>query len=264
MSETIDLKSIVKQKYSEVVKDEGCGCCGTARNQMDTSFVSVDEYQKLDGYVPEADYSLGCGVPTKDAEISSGDTVLDLGSGAGNDAFIVQKLVGEKGQVVGLDFTDDMISKANENKAKLGISNIMFVKGDIEEMPLESDFFDVVISNCVLNLVPDKQKAFSEMYRVLKPGAHFCVSDIVSDGQIPEQLKESAELYAGCVAGALPREAYLEHVNDAGFTNLQIRRERVIDVPENVVSGVLSPEEKDIWETSGAGLVSITLFAEKP
>ncbi|MBT3228360.1 MAG: arsenite methyltransferase [Candidatus Marinimicrobia bacterium] len=264
MEKTIDPKSVVKKKYSEVV-NESCGCCApTARSKMDTSFSMAEDYSNLAGYNPDADYSLGCGVPTKHAEINSGDTVVDLGSGAGNDVFIVQNIVGSSGLVIGLDMTQDMVDKANLNKQKLGLENVDFILGDIEAMPIDDNQADVVISNCVLNLVPDKQKAFAEIYRTTKRGGHFCISDIVSEGRIPESLKASAELYAGCVAGALPKEEYLDFVRQAGFVNLQIRQERNIDVPEQVVREVLTEEEWKTWEKSGTGLVSITLYAEKP
>lgn len=264
MEQNIDLKSVVRKKYSEVVSDN-CGCCSpTARSKMDHSFTMAEDYTNLPGYNPEADYSLGCGVPTKDAEISPGDTVVDLGSGAGNDVFIVQNIVGESGQVIGLDMTEDMVAKANENKQKLGLKNVDFRFGDIEDMPIRDDLADVVISNCVLNLVPDKQQAFREMYRILKPGAHFCVSDIVSTGRLPEALKKSAELYSGCVAGALPKDEYLNFVKLAGFENLDIRKERTIDIPKQLAQEVLSQDEWDTWDQSDIRLVSITLYAQKP
>lgn len=263
MSQTIDLKDVVKKKYAEIVTENSC-CCTTTRSQVDDTYVMKEDYSGMEGYVEEADYNLGCGVPTKHAEISTGDTVLDLGSGAGNDAFIVHRIVGDSGMVIGLDFTMEMITKAIQNKQKLGLKNIDFRYGDIEEMPIDSDSIDVVISNCVLNLVPDKQKAFSEVYRVLKPGAHFCVSDIVSEGEIPPELKKSAELYAGCVAGALPKDEYMDLVEAAGFQDMEIRKERGIDLPEAVLESHLSDTELGNWNSGGVGLQSITLFARKP
>lgn len=264
MEQNIDLKSIVKKKYSEIVS-EGCGCCNnTIRQKADNPINMQEDYSQMDGYVKDADYSLGCGVPTRHAEIKPGDTVLDLGSGAGNDVFIIKNLVGDSGAVIGLDMTEEMIAKANENKQKLGFSNVEFRLGDIEAIPIEMNQIDVVISNCVLNLVPDKQQAFREIFRVLKPGAHFCISDIVSAGRIPEDLKKSAELYSGCVAGALPEEEYLNLVRIAGFNNLEIRQKRHIDIPESLVLDYITPEEWSAWKAGGAGLFSITLYAEKP
>lgn len=264
MEQNVELKSVVKEKYSQIVKaDCGC-CCGPDRKKMENSFSMADDYTSLEGYNPDADYNLGCGLPSQHAEISKGDTVLDLGAGAGNDVFIVEKIVGETGFVLGLDFTQDMVDKANQNKEKLGLTNVEFRLGDIEEMPVDDISIDVVISNCVLNLVPDKEKAFQEMYRVLKPGAHFCVSDIVSEGRIPEDMKKSAELYAGCVAGALPKDEYLSFVKAAGFENLQIRQERTLDIPMETAKQHLSKEEWDVWSVGEVGLFSITLYAEKP
>lgn len=263
MNDNIELKTIVKKKYSEIVTENSC-CCTTARNEADDTFIMKEDYSNMEGYVADADYNLGCGVPTKHAEISEGDTVLDLGAGAGNDAFIVHRIVGDSGLVIGLDFTMEMVTKAVENKNKLGLKNIDFRYGDIEDMPVDKDSVDVVISNCVLNLVPDKEKAFSEISRVLKPGAHFCVSDIVSLGQIPPELKESAELYAGCVAGALPKEDYVGLVKKAGFTEIEVRQERSIDLPEHVVRKHLSEDDWNVWKSGETGLLSITLFARKP
>lgn len=263
MEQNVDLKSIVRKKYSEIVTGSD-SCCGTARTELDTNFALTKDYEKLDGYSPDADFNLGCGVPTRHADINSGDTVLDLGSGAGNDVFVVQNIVGDDGVVIGLDFTQEMIDKANLNKRKLGLKNVEFKLGDIDNMPIDDECIDVVISNCVLNLVPDKQKAFNEMYRVLKPGAHFCVSDIVSEGPIPEELKKSAELYAGCVSGALIKADYMSHVENAGFENLEVRQERSIDIPEETVKEYLHDKDWENWKKGHFGLQSITLYAQKP
>ena len=206
MNNSEKIKEIVKNKYSEIAvasQDCGCSCCGTgAPVTIDYSIMS-DDYAKIDGYVPDADLGLGCGLPTEHADIKEGDTVLDLGSGAGNDVFIARRLVGTKGKVIGLDFTDEMIKKARKNADKMKYNNVEFRKGDIEDMPVNDETVDVIVSNCVLNLVPDKEKAFFEMYRVLKTGGHFCVSDIVLNGELPEGILEAAALYTGCVAGAL-------------------------------------------------------------
>lgn len=263
MTHNIELKEVVKKKYAEIVAENSC-CCTTTRSEADHTYVMKEDYSGMEGYVEDADYNLGCGVPTKHAEIKSGDTVLDLGAGAGNDAFIVQRIVGDSGLVIGVDFTTEMVTKSIQNKQTLGLKNVDFRHGDIEDMPVDSESVDVVISNCVLNLVPDKEKAFNEMYRVLKPGAHFCVSDIVSEGQIPAELKASAELYAGCVAGALPKEDYMGLVDKAGFQDMAIRKERTIDLPEHVVRKHLSETEFRVWQSGKTGLLSITLFARKP
>ena len=220
-----ELKWVVKEKYgsiasqSNLLQQQGCcgpsGCCG----ELEFSMIG-DEYTYVAGYNPDADLGLGCGLPTEFAGIKPGDSVLDLGSGAGNDCFVARSLTGETGKVTGLDFSEEMLEKANQNLKKTGFTNMEFVQGDIEQMPLPDSTFDVVISNCVLNLVPGKQKAFSEIYRVLKPGGHFCISDVVLSGELPLGLKEDAEMYAGCVAGALQKEEYLKIIGEQGFSDI--------------------------------------------
>ena len=264
-----ELKKTVEEKYAKISEqsktDNESSCCGTACG-CDTVDYSVfaDDYSKIAGYNQDADLGLGCGLPTEHAHISAGDTVVDLGSGAGNDCFVARKLVGESGRVIGLDMTQKMIDKARKNVEKLGFENVEFVKGDIEEMPLEDNLADVVVSNCVLNLVPDKQKAFSETFRILKTGGHFSISDIVTSGDLPAALKEDAEMYVGCVSGAVPREEYLQTVADAGFDNIIIQTEKEIDVPNDILSKHLSKKELKDFQESGVGIYSITLYAEKP
>lgn len=190
-----DLKLVVKEKYGEIAKqsklqnETSCcgatGCCST----VDYTIFS-ESYDTLEGYNPDADLGLGCGIPTQFAGIKQGDHVLDLGSGAGNDCFVARAIVGETGKVTGLDFTDAMLAKATENANKLGFTNVEFIKGDIEEMPLPDNTFDVIVSNCVLNLVPDKNKAFAQMLRVLKPSGHFCVSDVVIKATCPKNSRK--------------------------------------------------------------------------
>lgn len=263
-----DLKLVVKEKYGEianqsVILKQG-GCCGTDSCCGDLGISMIgDEYNNVEGHIPDADLGLGCGIPTQFAAIKPGNSVLDLGSGAGNDCFVARTLVGETGKVTGIDFTDEMVEKANQNLAKTGFKNIEFVKGDIEEMPLPENSFDVIISNCVLNLVPDKQRAFSEVFRVLKPGGHFCISDVVLEGELPEGLKESAAMYAGCVAGALQKEEYLGIVERQGFTDIQIHKERKIEVPDSVLIEFISGDELETFKKSGAGIYSITVSAKK-
>jgi len=267
MSDSKELKNIVKQKYGEIAvkSDENCcgptSCCGSS-NITDYS-VFNDDYTKLDGYVADADLNLGCGIPTEYADIKEGDTVLDLGSGAGNDVFVARQLVGNNGKVIGLDFTEEMIKKAKENNEKLGYQNVEFKLGDIEEMPLDDNSLDVIISNCVLNLVPDKQKAFSEIYRTLKPGAHFCVSDIVVKGNLNEELRKSAEMYAGCVSGAISEEEYIGKIEEQGFKNVQIKKRKKIEFPENVLKEFLSEEGLKSYKNNVEGIFSITVTADK-
>jgi len=267
MSTEQELKKIVKDKYGKIAvmgDENSCGptsCCGTS----DITDYSVfnDDYSKLDGYVAEADLNLGCGLPTEYAGIKEGDTVLDLGSGAGNDVFVARQLVRESGKVIGLDFTEEMLIKANKNKEKLGYKNVEFKQGDIEQMPIDDNSIDVVISNCVLNLVPDKQKAFSEIYRTLKTGAHFCVSDIVIKGNLNEDLRKSAELYAGCVSGAISEENYIEKIKAQGFKNIEIKKRKKIELPEGVLKEFLNEDMLKSYHENVQGIFSITVTAEK-
>ena len=258
-----EIKEIVKEKYGEIAKKESsCGCCDTKNKVVDYTMFS-DDYTKLDGYVADADLGLGCGLPTEFAGIKKGDTILDLGSGAGNDIFVARSLAGEEGKLIGLDFTEEMIAKANKNKEKTGFKNVEFKLGEIEEMPVDSDSVDVVISNCVLNLVPDKNKAFAEIYRVLKPGAHFCVSDVVLNGDLPEGLKKSASMYAGCVAGALQQDDYLKTIEEAGFKDVEVKKTKVIELPDEVLRGYLTDNEINDFRKNDIGIFSITVVAYK-
>lgn len=260
-----ELKSIVRKKYAEIVTGgTGCGChCDcTADKRIEYSEFS-ENYASQKGYVNEADYGLGCGLPTEYADIKPGDTILDLGSGAGNDCFIARALVGEKGKVTGLDFTDEMLTKAIINNRKLGYTNVDFVKGDIEEMPLPDNSYDVVISNCVINLVPDKGKAFSEIMRVLKPGGHFCISDVVLKGKLPVELHSAAELYAGCVAGALQKEVYLKIIAQTGFIDISVKKERETRLPDSILLEYLSAEQVKKFKSSGTGIFSLTVVGKK-
>jgi SAM-dependent methyltransferase len=257
MSNSEALKNIVKEKYAEIaIQKTGCGCCGDEKSEYS---VFNESYENQDGYVKDADLGLGCGLPTEHAHISEGDAVLDLGSGAGNDCFVARRIVGESGSVTGLDFTEEMLEKANINNKKLGYINVNFIKGDIENIPLDDNLFDVVISNCVLNLVPDKTKAFSEIKRVLKSGGHFCVSDIVIKGNLPDKLREVATLYAGCVSGALKKEEYLDVINKAGYTNVEIKKERVINVPDELFLEHITKDELNNLKKDGYGIYSITV-----
>ncbi len=264
-----ELKTVVKEKYGEIAKasqNSGCcgpSCCGTADNKIVGYTVMQDEYVQIDGYVPEADLGLGCGLPTEYAGIKKGDTVVDLGSGAGNDVFVARAIAGEEGKVIGLDMTEAMVEKANSNKAKLGFQNVEFHPGDIENMPFKSSIADVVVSNCVLNLVPDKKAAFSEIHRILKPGAHFCVSDIVIQGEMTEELQKSAEMYAGCVSGALKQDEYLGIITDTGFKNVEIKKSKKIDLPDELLSKYLSANGLEEYRKNLKGILSITVVGYK-
>ncbi len=262
-----EIKSVVKNKYSEIAKDSGNSeCCGPACGCSSTSedyTVFQDDYSHLKGYVAEADLGLGCGLPTEYAGIKKGDTVVDLGSGAGNDAFVVRAIIGDEGKVVGIDFTEEMLKKADKNKEKSGYENIEFKFGDIENIPLKNNFADVVISNCVLNLVPDKKRAFSEIFRILKPGGHFCISDVVIKGEMTEELKRSAELYAGCVSGALNVDEYLGIVEQSGFKNSDVKKNKKIELPEDLLKRNLTAEGLDEYKKNLKGIFSITVVGYK-
>jgi arsenite methyltransferase len=263
--EDTELKEVVKSKYSGIAIEadslKGCGC-GCASDKSDLTNFN-ENYKSLDGYVAEADLGLGCGIPTEHAGIKKGDVVVDLGSGAGNDVFVARSLVGESGTVVGIDFTEAMLSKANRNLSKLNYKNVYFKLGDIENLPLEDNFTDVVISNCVLNLVPDKHKAFAEIYRILKSGGHFCVSDIVTSGELPKKIRDAAALYAGCVSGALKQEEYIGIIKQSGFKNVEIKNSRLSSLPDELLKEYLIEEEIKAFRESGSGLYSITVVGYK-
>ena len=263
LSTADEIKESVKNKYAEIaVATSTSGCCGTGSKVIDYSIMQ-DDYTELDGYVKNADMGLGCGVPTEYAGIEKGNTVVDLGCGAGNDIFVARPFAGEAGKLIGVDFTDEMLKKANKNKEKLGADNVEFKKGEIENLPLDPNIADVVISNCVLNLVPDKVKAFSEIYRVLKIGGHFCVSDIVIKGELPAKLKSSAEMYAGCVAGAIQQDDYLGIIKDTGFSDIEIKRTKVIELPDNILDEYLNEEEIKTFRNNNIGIFSITVVGYK-
>ena len=261
-SEGEAVKASVREKYAQIAVNEA-SCCGVSCcNGKEISMIG-DAYDTIDGYVADADLGLGCGLPTEHARLVPGHSVLDLGSGAGLDAFVARRIVGEEGEVIGVDMTPEMNTKARANAETLGYENVRFLEGDIEALPLEDDTIDVVISNCVLNLVPDKARAFAEMYRVLRPGGHFCVSDIVYEGQMPPAVKRSAELYAGCVAGAMEHDAYLTLVEAAGFKGIDVVKKRAVEIPESVYQAVLTPEEHESLRASGATILSVTVYGEK-
>jgi arsenite methyltransferase len=258
-----ELKLVVKEKYSEIANQSRSACgCGTNCNDVNYSVLSED-YSKLSGYNPDADLGLGCGIPTEFANIQPGDTVIDLGSGAGNDCFVARSLTGDSGLVIGIDMTEAMIEKARINASKLGYTNVEFRLGDIENMPVENNTADIIISNCVLNLVPDKEKAFSEIFRILKPGGHLSVSDIVLQGKLPESIQKAAEMYAGCVSGAILKKSYLDIMIHAGLKNVTVQREIAVPIPDETLLKYLNTEQLAEFLASGVGIFSITVYAEK-
>jgi len=262
------IKEIVQEKYGQIAdqtkEQNETSCCGEGCCDTIDYTIMADDYSKLEGYVKEADLGLGCGLPTEHALIKPGDTVVDLGSGAGNDCFVARALTGESGKVFGIDFTERMIDKARANAKQLGYTNVEFRQGDIENMPLAGNIADVVVSNCVLNLVPDKERAFAEMFRVLKSGGHFSVSDIVLSGELPEGLKSSAEMYVGCVSGAIQKDAYLAMLDQAGFKNIRLQKEKRIVLPNEILNQYLSSEQLEEFNSGTTGIFSITVYGEKP
>jgi ubiquinone/menaquinone biosynthesis C-methylase UbiE len=265
--ETENVKDLVRQKYSEIALQDKqtneASCCGSGGCSTEVYNIMADDYSKLEGYNADADLGLGCGLPTQFAMINKGDVVIDLGSGAGNDAFIARHETGETGKVIGIDFTPAMIEKARRNAEARGFNNVEFRQGDIEKMPVTSNVANVVVSNCVLNLVPNKDGVFKEIYRVLKPNGHFSISDIVLVGELPPAIKNAAEMYAGCVAGAIQKEEYLKLIEDNSFMNVRIQKEKKIIVPDDILQNYLSEEEIHSFKQSGTGIYSITVYAEK-
>ena len=268
MKTSEELKNVVKEKYTEIAnqsKEENeASCCGVGGCCTVDYAVFAEDYSKLGGYNEDADLGLGCGIPTEFAQIKEGDTVLDLGSGAGNDCFVARELVGATGKVIGVDMTDVMIEKARENAEKLYFNNVEFRKGDIEQLPIGGNRVDVVVSNCVLNLVPDKEKAFEETFRVLKPGGHFSVSDVVLKGDLPENLKNDAEMYAGCVSGAIQLGEYLRLINKAGFTDVVVQKEKITVLPQEILEKYLNETEIADYQLGKFGIFSVTVYGQKP
>jgi SAM-dependent methyltransferase len=263
-----DLKDLVKQKYSEIAMQDretnATSCCGAGGCSTEVYNIMADDYSKLEGYQPEADLGLGCGLPTAFAKIKRGDVVVDLGSGAGNDAFIARNETGDMGSVIGIDFTPAMIEKARKNATARGFENVEFRQGDIEDMPVRNACADVVVSNCVLNLVPNKDGVFKEISRVLKPGGHFSISDIVLVGELPASIRTAAEMYAGCVSGAIQRADYLQLIEKNKFSNIKVQKEKAINIPDDILRNYLAENELMEFRQSGAGIFSITVYAEKP
>lgn len=249
-----DVRNLVREKYGEIAR-ESSSCCG------DT--LRVDDMQKL-GYsgtqsqdVPEgANLGLGCGNPLGHAGLRLGETVLDLGSGAGIDAFLAAREVGPTGRVIGVDMTPDMIERARANAKQAGIEHVEFRLGEIESLPVEANSVDLVISNCVINLSPDKPRVFGEAFRVLRPGGRLVVSDLTLLGPLPESVKQSVEAYVGCVAGASQKDDYLQYVRDAGFADVEVVEERRYPAEASCVPGDL--------EAAAGLVVSVKVRARKP
>lgn len=266
MNQDEALKQGVKDRYAKIATSEtttkSTGCCST-KNPNKIYHMMMDDYSATDGYVPDADLGLGCGLPTQFAQIQEGNTVIDLGSGAGNDCFVARHETGPEGKVIGIDFTPEMIEKARVNAEKLQLHNVEFRLGDIDDMPVNNEVADVVVSNCVLNLVPNKQKVLQEIHRVLKRGGHFSISDIVLVGELPEKLKQDATMYAGCVAGAIQKDAYLQLIADSGFKHITLQKEKPIELPDSLLAQYLDSEEIVRFKEGGLGIYSITVYGKK-
>ena len=262
------LKKIVRDKYTEIAGQEvslnKASCCGSGAVSEEVYNIMTDDYSKVEGYVADGDLGLGCGLPTEFAQISEGDTVIDLGSGAGNDCFVARHHTGVSGKVIGIDFTPAMIAKARINADKLGYNNVEFREGDIDNMPIGDNVADVIVSNCVLNLVPNKEKVISEIFRTLKPGGHFSISDVVLVGELPTALQEDAEMYAGCVSGAIQRDVYLGFIKKAGFENITLQKEKPILIPDDILEKYLNESEMKDFKSGNTGIFSLSVFASKP
>jgi len=263
-----ELKEIVRLKYADIAKQDKetnmSSCCGAGGCSTEVYNIMSEDYTVLEGYNADADLGLGCGLPTQFARIKTGDVVIDLGSGAGNDCFIARHETGETGKVIGIDFTAEMVTKARRNAEVRGFTNVEFRIGDIEHMPVTVNFADVIVSNCVLNLVPNKDGVFKEIFRVLKPGGHFSISDVVLVGTLPDGLRHDAEMYAGCVAGAIQKDVYLELIRINGFEEITVQKIKPIEIPTDILSRYLSASDIDKMKDGTVGIFSMTVFARKP
>jgi len=268
MEKEQELKNMVKERYARIAEqgkaENAASCCGATTPTNKVYNIMMDDYTGTGGYVADADLGLGCGLPIQFAKIEKGNTVIDLGSGAGNDCFVARHETGVEGKVIGIDFTPIMVQKARANAEKLGYNNVEFREGDIDNMLVSDNIADVVVSNCVLNLVPNKEMVIKEIFRVLKPGGHFSISDIVLVGDLPEALREDAEMYAGCVAGAIQKADYLQHIQAAGFEDITLQKEKPITIPDDILAKYLSLQEIEAFNKGATGIFSVTVFASKP
>lgn len=267
MTTAPDIKTVIRERYAAAATASS-GCCGPSSCGCNTDLtlglnMVGNAYSQVDGYVADADLGLGCGLPTRHAAIRPGETVLDLGSGAGIDCFVARRETGESGRVIGVDMTPEMIAKARANAVKLGYDNVEFRLGEIEHLPLEVGSIDIVISNCVLNLVPDKAAAFAEMFRVLRPGGRFCVSDIVATAALPAPIRNAAALHVGCVAGAIVEADYLGLLRRAGFVDVGVAEAKPIPLPDDLLGRFLDDGALKEFRRSGTELRSVTVLGTK-
>lgn len=232
----IQIKAVIRERYARSVQTGGCCCSPNAADSIDCCGLESNNKSSIeDEIIGNADLGLSCGLPVQDAGIKAGDKVLDLGSGAGVDVFRAAKVVGKNGFVTGVDMTPEMIDQARINAELGGFLNTEFKLGEIENLPIPDNSQDVVISNCVINLVPNKELAFQEIYRTLKPGGHFCISDIVINGEIPEKIRQNLDAWAACISGALQKQSYLKTIENAGFLNIVVVRCSTFNIEPGVV-----------------------------
>jgi SAM-dependent methyltransferase len=261
----------VREHYGQLARQsmaEGANCCEPASGCCGITDVNAsrfaEDYSTEAGYVADADLGLGCGLPTRHAGLAPGQTVLDLGSGAGNDLFVARQHVGEAGHLIGVDFAPAMVAKARKNARKQGYRNMTFRQGELTALPLGEAEVDVAVSNCVLNLEPEKAAAFAEMYRVLKPGGHFCISDIVLLRELPPALQDDAALYAGCISGALLQATYLAALTQAGFEAVSVAAVKPIALPDELLQQHLDAQALAAFREQGPALQSITVTGYRP
>jgi SAM-dependent methyltransferase len=273
-SGTTDIREVVKQRYGQAIRAVTRGakpsCCGSATGMGGTDPITRDLYQASDlGTLPEAAVaaSFGCGNPTALAELRAGETVLDLGSGGGIDVLLSARRVGPTGKAYGLDMTDEMLALAEQNKVKAGATNVEFLKGTIEEIPLPDNSVDVIISNCVINLSGDKDQVLRQAFRVLRPGGRLAISDIVLRKALPEAISTSLNLWTGCVAGALVESDYRSKLTAAGFSDVSIEPTRVYgkdDLTEMAASSCASEKVADAVTALEDAVMSAFVRAKKP
>ncbi len=256
-----EARQTVREAYGRIAEEVDATCCESGCGCQSNTI--APSYEHESGYRRVADLGLGCGLPTAFSQIREGDTVVDLGSGAGNDVFIAAEAVGSSGRVIGIDMTESMVLRALKNAVGLGATNVDFRLGEIEDLPVAGNTVDLVISNCVLNLVPNKLRAFSEMFRILRPGGRFTVSDLVVEGVLPPEMAGAASVYAACIGGAIDRQQYLSLLHEAGFRSVEVREDREVIVPKQVIDG---PELKAAYERFAptGGLFSVTITGLKP
>jgi SAM-dependent methyltransferase len=245
-----NIKEFIKERYSKIPskKEESCGCGCNGEDSIIKQAQAVGYTMEEIKSIPSgAVFGLGCGNPTALAEINPGETILDLGSGGGIDVFLAAQKVGETGKVIGVDMTHEMVETAVKNAIEGGYENVEFKLGEIENLPIEDNSIDLIISNCVINLTPDKIKAYREAFRVLKPDGRILVSDLITDGIIPDEIRESFESWSNCIAGALEKQEYLDAIKSAGFRDVEIKSENVFTEPfmdERIVGKIVSVQVK--------------------